>query len=69
MIAAGGTQLMDHFEDDGLYVYKLHVDWVDPSKTNVSAPRKIIVAPYHHLCNGQLTKCVSQPGTEMRLDT
>lgn len=68
MIAAGGTQLRDHFEDDGLYVYKFHVDWNDPSKSSVSAPRKISVAPYHYLCNGQLTKCVSQPGTDMRLD-
>jgi hypothetical protein len=68
MIAAGGTQLRDRFEDDGLYVYKFHVDWVDPTKTSISAPRKITVAPYHYLCNGQLTKCVTQPGTEIRLD-
>ena len=68
MIAAGGTQLRDRFEDDGLYVYKFHVDWVDPSKTSVSGPRKITVAPYHYLCNGQLTKCVTQPGTDIRLD-
>jgi hypothetical protein len=68
MMAAGGTQLKEHFEDDGLYVYKMHVDWVDPSKTSVSPARKISVAPYHYLCNGQLTKCVSQPGTDIRLD-
>jgi hypothetical protein len=46
----------------------MHVDWVDPSKTSVSAPRKITVAPYRYLCDGQLTKCVSQPGTDIRLD-
>lgn len=68
LIAAGGTQLRDQFEDDGLYVYKFHVDWADPSKTSMSAPRKITVAPYHYLCNGQLTKCVTQPGTDIRLD-
>ncbi|MGA8939524.1 MAG: hypothetical protein WB439_10200 [Acidobacteriaceae bacterium] len=68
MMAAGGTQLKGRFEDDGIYVYKMHVDWVDPSKTSVSPPRKIAVAPYHYLCNGQLTKCVSQPGTDIRLD-
>lgn len=68
LMAAGGTQLKGHFEDDGIYVYKMHVDWVDPSKTSVSPPRKIAVAPYHYLCDGQLTKCVSQPGTDMRLD-
>jgi hypothetical protein len=26
------------------------------------------VAPYHYLCDGQLTRCVPQPGTEQRLD-
>jgi hypothetical protein len=26
------------------------------------------VAPYHYLCDGQLTSCVSQPGTDRRLD-
>ena len=68
MIAAGGTQLHDKFEDDGLYVYQFQVDWADPIKTSVSPPKKIAVAPYHYLCNGQLTKCVTQPGTEIRLD-
>jgi hypothetical protein len=29
---------------------------------------KIAVAPYHYLCDGQLTNCVPQPGTERRLD-
>ena len=31
--------------------------------------RKIAVAPYHYLCDGQLSNCVSQPGTERRLDS
>jgi hypothetical protein len=26
------------------------------------------VAPYHYLCNGQLSSCVPQPGTDRRLD-
>jgi hypothetical protein len=26
------------------------------------------VAPYHYLCEGQLTSCVPQPGTDRRLD-
>ncbi|MGH7472301.1 MAG: hypothetical protein ACRENP_30485, partial [Longimicrobiales bacterium] len=30
---------------------------------------KITVAPYHYLCDGQLTRCVPQPGTDMRLDS
>ena len=69
MMSTGGTQLMKIFEDDGIYYYKVHVDWNDPSKTTVSEPQKIPVAPYHYLCDGQLSNCVSQPGTERRLDS
>jgi hypothetical protein len=69
MMSTGGTQLMKIFEDDGIYFYKVHVDWNDVSKTTVSAPQKIAVAPYHYLCDGQLSNCVSQPGTERRLDS
>jgi hypothetical protein len=69
MMSTGGTQLMKIFEDDGIYFYKVHVDWSDPSKTTVSPPQKMTVAPYHYLCDGQLSSCVSQPGTERRLDS
>jgi len=69
MMSTGGTQLMKVFDDDGIYFYKVHVDWNDPTKTTVSPPQKIPVAPYHYLCNGQLSSCVSQPGTERRLDS
>ncbi len=69
MMSTGGTQLLKIFGDDGIYFYKVHVDWNDPSKTKVSAPQKITVAPYHYLCDGQLSNCVSQPGTERRLDS
>jgi hypothetical protein len=68
VLAAGGTQLRHNFQDDVIYVYKFHVDWDDPAKTSVTGPVKIPVAPYHYLCNGQLTKCVPQPGTTVRLD-
>lgn len=69
MMSTGGTQLLKIFEDDGIYFYKVHVDWNDPAKTSVSPPQKIAVAPYHYLCDGQLSSCVSQPGTERRLDS
>lgn len=69
MMSTGGTQLLKIFEDDGIYFYKVHVDWNDPSKTSVSAPQKIAVAPYHYLCDGQLSSCVPQPGVERRLDS
>ncbi len=68
MMAAGGTQLRKVMEDDGIYVWKFHVDWNDPSLTKVDGPVKIAVAPYHYLCDGQLTSCVPQPGTDRHLD-
>jgi hypothetical protein len=68
IMAAGGTQLKKIVEDDGVYVWKFHVDWADPSKTKVDGPVKIAVAPYRYLGGGQLTSCVPQPGTERRLD-
>jgi len=68
MMAAGGTQLKNVLEDDGISVWKFHVDWRNPANTKVTGPEKIAVAPYHYLCGGQLTNCVPQPGTDRRLD-
>jgi len=68
MLAAGGTQLKKDLGDDGVYAWTFHVDWKDPSQTKVNGPVKIAVAPYNYLCGGQLTSCVTQPGTDRRLD-
>jgi len=68
MMATGGTQLKKVVEDDGIFVWKFHVDWKAPANTKVVGPEKITVAPYHYLCDGQLTNCVPQPGTDRRLD-
>ena len=68
MMAAGGTQLKKIFDDDGIYFWKVHVDWNNPANTKADGPVKINVAPYHYLCNGQLSSCVPQPNTERRLD-
>jgi hypothetical protein len=68
MMAAGGTQLKKIFEDHVIDVWQLHVDWKDPAGTKITGPAKIAVAPYHYLCDGQLTNCVPQPGTDRRLD-
>lgn len=68
MMAAGGTQLKKIFDDDGIYFWKVHVDWNNPANTKADGPVKIKVAPYHYLCNGQLSSCVPQPDTERRLD-
>ena len=68
MMASGGTQLKNVLEDNGIFVWKFHVDWKNPAKTSVTGPDKIAVAPYRYLCDGQLTHCVPQPGTDRRLD-
>jgi hypothetical protein len=69
VMATGGTQLHDRFDDDGIYAWKFYVDWDHPTKTHLTGPEKISVAPYHYLCDGQLSKCVPQPNTDIRLDS
>jgi hypothetical protein len=69
MMATGGRQLDSIFSDDGVYVWQFQVDWEDPSRTRLAGPEKIPVAPYAYLCDGQLTSCVPQPGTDRRLDS
>jgi hypothetical protein len=68
IMAAGGTQLRQDLDDDGIYVWQFHVDWQDTSRTRLTGPVKIEVAPYAYLCGGQLTSCVPQPGTDRKLD-
>jgi hypothetical protein len=68
MMAAGGRQLDKIFDDHVINEWDFHVDWKDPSKTSVTGPHPIAVAPYHFLCDGQLTDCVPQQGTERTLD-
>jgi hypothetical protein len=68
MMAAGGTQLEGDLDDDGIYAWKMYVNWDDPSKTKVEGPQKIDVAPYNYLCGGQLTRCVPQKSSDTRLD-
>lgn len=69
MMAAGGRQLDKNFEDQIINVWQFHVDWTDPSKTKATGPSAISVAPYRYLCNGQLSNCVPQQGTDRRLDS
>ena len=68
VLAAGGTQLRGIFSDDGIYAWQFHVDWTSPEKSTLAGPTKIPVAPYQFLCDGQLTSCVRQPGTDRHLD-
>jgi hypothetical protein len=55
-------------DDDGIYVWQFHVDWEHPANTQVTGPQAVEVAPYNYLCDGQITSCVPQPGTDRRLD-
>ena len=68
MMAAGGTQLKKVMEDHAILSWKFFTNWDDPSKSRLEGPTRIAVAPYHYLCDGQLTNCVPQPGVERRLD-
>jgi hypothetical protein len=68
-MAAGGTQLKNVFEDETMLAWKFHVDWVNPSNSSLVGPEKIKVAPYRYLCDGQLSNCVPQLGTDRRLDS
>jgi hypothetical protein len=68
LMAAGGAQLKHVMEDSAVFAWRFHVDWQNPANTHLSGPARIEVAPYHYLCDGQLTSCVPQPGTTRRLD-
>ncbi len=68
MMAAGGTQLKKVLDANTIGVWQFHVDWSNPANTRVTSAGTIAVAPYHYLCDGQLTNCVPQPGIERRLD-
>jgi hypothetical protein len=68
LLAAGGTQLDKIFDADHIDAWQFHVDRKDPSKTKLTGPQHVGVAPYHYLCDGQLTNCVPQPDTDRHLD-
>jgi hypothetical protein len=68
LVAAGGSQLRGQLQDDALYFWKYHVDWDHVDRTRLTGPTRVPVAPYHYLCGGQLTKCVPQPRTDVKLD-
>ena len=71
MMAAGGTQLKKVFEDNAILTWKMFTNWNSTALARLArskGPERIAVAPYHYLCDGQLTNCVPQPGAERRLD-
>lgn len=68
VMAAGGTQLHKQFEDYVILTWRDFIDWKHPERSHLDGPERIAVAPYHYLCDGQLSKCVPQSGTKVRLD-
>jgi len=68
MLAAGGTQLRGALRDSVLQMWTFRVDWNDPRSTRVEGPTNVPVVAYDYMCGGQLTTCVPQPGTDVRLD-
>ena len=56
MMAAGGTQLHKVFEDDGIYFLESSRRLEYAREHESGWPGKNPVAPYHYLCNGQLTE-------------
>ena len=69
IMAAGGTQLDGIVDSDSIDIWQFHVDWTHTANTTVTGPERIRVAPYHYLCDGQLSSCVPQPGSNLRLDS
>lgn len=68
VLATGGTQLRGDFDDDAIYAWRFRVDWANSANTRLVGPDRVAVAPYRYLCDGQLTNCVRQPGTDRHLD-
>jgi len=69
MMATGGVQLEGVFADSVIHAWNVHVDWTDPARSRAQPLEPVPVAPYRYLCDGQLTECVPQPGTDRRLDS
>ena len=59
LMSTGGTQLLKVFEDDGIYFYKVHVDWKDPAKTSVSRAAED--------CGGAVSLPLRRPVEQLRL--
>jgi hypothetical protein len=68
LMTIGGAQLKNVVADDGVYWWKYHVDWNNPSQSRLIGPMKISVAPYEYLGGGQLTRTVPQSGAAQKLD-
>jgi hypothetical protein len=64
---AGSPELVMNFTRDALQLWKVHIDWNDPTKSTLTGPAKIAVAPFNIACASG--PCIKQKGTTSRLDT
>jgi len=66
----GSPNYMVAFDDvanDGLNVWRFHVDWTNPANSTLTGPTKITTAAFSPACGGGT--CIPQPGTSRTLDT
>ncbi|WP_224282077.1 hypothetical protein [Streptomyces sp. LS1784] len=55
---------------DSLQYWRFHVDWADQTRTAVTGPGELPVAPYTPACQStDPTQCVPQAGTTQKLDS
>jgi len=63
---AGAPEILLAMTTNGLNLWKLHVDWNDATKSTLTGPTKIAVAPFTAACPN--SSCVPQKGTPAKLD-
>ena len=68
---AGAPNYVMNFGSDRLNLWRLHVDWTNPSNSTFSGPTSIATAPFTPACNSAPTPgmCVTQRNTAELLDT
>jgi hypothetical protein len=57
----------DDANNDGLNLWKFHVDWANSANTTFTGPTKITSAAFSPACGGGT--CIPQPSTTQRLDS
>ena len=57
----------DDANNDGLYLWKFHVDWTSSANSTFTGPTKITTAAFSPACGGGT--CIPQPGTTQTLDS
>jgi hypothetical protein len=67
---AGSPNFMVAFDDvnnNGLNLWKLHINWATPSSSSLTGPTKITTTAFTPACNGGT--CITQSGTTQQLDS